>query len=487
MFYDSPQGATTPFIPPLPSPESVAHAPPIPPPSEGPPTGWAAQMRTPAHYPYYSPVPYNTTPFIPPLPSGHPTPAMRPEPPGSYFPAPTGLPNVYGPPQGFSSDYTGYPNANVTPWPQAPPIPQTPWAGHGHPGTGYNAFHQPLPGGHQGGPPRGWGPPVGYPTPAAAAWGLPPTMPPVGLQTPGYPYAQWQHPTAPPPAPPAPPGDTARADFRWTSNHDRMGPFVEGPHYGPVLEPFLAKVVGAHIRVNPLLSPPSESADDYLRWNMIFNTNNCYRTTDRQRSWMKGRNEPATHPRLSTLRVISTVFPWMITVRARDKKIGVTCGEVLDGIAMYLQGEVGKKEYEHVSSARKREIFSAYSRNRSTEPGVPGGHLGEALKRLDFLGQNSRFGGIVQNDDFVRMQCGDALPCTFELKCLHNYPPTPRELEDQRARQRNAEERARTRNEVEDERTLARLRARSRSPGNTDGIGIDDDDIEGGLPDGYPR
>ncbi|KAH7928142.1 hypothetical protein BV22DRAFT_1005430 [Leucogyrophana mollusca] len=259
----------------------------------------------------------------------------------------------------------------------------------------------------------------------------------------------------PPPAPPAPPGDTARADFRWTSNHDRMSPFAEGPSYGPVLEPFLAKVVGAHIRINPLLAPPTDATDDYLRWNMIFSTSNCYRTSDTRRSWIKGRKEPATHPRLSTLRIISKAFPWMITVRARDKKIGVTCGEVLDCIAQYLYGEVGKKEYEHVDAARKREIFTAYAHNRSTEPGVPGGGLGEALKRLDFLGQNSRFGGIIQNDEFVKYQCGDALPCTFELKCLHNYPLTQQELREQRTRTRGEEGRAR-----------ARSRSRPRSGGS---------------------
>jgi len=256
MLYDfSPEPATTPFIPPLPSPESVA--PPIippPPPNHNPPA-WAQQARTPGQYPYYPATPYNTTPFIPgTVPSAHSTPAMQP--PGSYFAPPSNLPHVYGGPaaqgHGFSSDYTGYPNANPNatpngnPSPFVPPNqppPGTPWAA---PGTGFSAFQQPLP----PGPPPGWGPqvggftPAGYPmappyaTPAAAAWGMPmhpaygypgvPPGPPGGYAG----HTPWMHPTAPPPAPPQPP-DTADAHFRWTSSADHIDPFAEGPHCMP--------------------------------------------------------------------------------------------------------------------------------------------------------------------------------------------------------------------------------------------------------------
>src|ERR1700710_2524302 len=144
MLYDSPEPATTPFIPPLPSPESLA--PPIipPPPPNHQPPAWAQQPHTPGQYPYYSVTPQNTTPFIPTVPpSAHSTPGMHP--PGSYFVPPANLPNAYGGPapgHGFSSDYTGYPNGNPTPFmPPSQPPPGTPWA---QPGTGFSAFQQPL-------------------------------------------------------------------------------------------------------------------------------------------------------------------------------------------------------------------------------------------------------------------------------------------------------------------------------------------------------
>lgn len=206
---------------------------------------------------------------------------------------------------------------------------------------------------------------------------------------------------------------------------------------GPVLEPFLVKVVGAAIKLNPLLAPPSDTQDDYLRWNMLFHTSNCYRTTESQRSWVKGRNAPATHPRMTHIRIISRAFPWMIHARAQNPKLGVTCGEVLDAISTYMYGDVAKKEYENLPPSRKRQIWESYRFNRSTDSNAPGGRLGEGLKRLDWLSSVSRFGGLVTSDAFVKEHCGDVLPCTFELKCLPSYPLTKEELHEQQRRLEN--------------------------------------------------
>ncbi|KAG9318102.1 hypothetical protein JVU11DRAFT_169 [Chiua virens] len=91
MLYDNPSGASTPFIPPLPSPESTVQPPPVPTPDNRESPAWTQQPRTPMNYPYYPSTPYNGTPFIPPMPSVHNTPATqtRLEPPGSYYPAPS--------------------------------------------------------------------------------------------------------------------------------------------------------------------------------------------------------------------------------------------------------------------------------------------------------------------------------------------------------------------------------------------------------------
>ncbi|KAF8550403.1 hypothetical protein OG21DRAFT_1547254 [Imleria badia] len=206
---------------------------------------------------------------------------------------------------------------------------------------------------------------------------------------------------------------------------------------GPVLEPCLAKIVGAVIKLNPLLAPPPGTQDDYLRWNMLCQTSNCYRTTESQRYWVKGRNAPATHPRLTCVRVISRTFPWMIQVRAHNSKLGVTCGEVLDAISTHMYANVAKKEYENLPQGRKRQIWESYRFNRSTDSNAPGGRLGEGLKRLDWLGSSSMFGGLVVNDTFVKEHCGDLLHCTFEVKCLSTYPLMAEEVREQQRRLEN--------------------------------------------------
>ncbi|KAG9318103.1 hypothetical protein JVU11DRAFT_170 [Chiua virens] len=170
---------------------------------------------------------------------------------------------------------------------------------------------------------------------------------------------------------------------------------------------------------------------------MLFHTSNCYRTTEAQRSWIKGRNAPATHPRVAHIRIISRAFPWMIHARAQNPKLGVTCGEVLDAVSTYMYGDVAKKEYENQSPARKRQVWESYRFNRSTDSNAPGGRLGEGLKRLDWLGSSSRFGGLVLGAAFVKEHCGDVLPCTFELKCLPSYPLTAQELREQQQRLEN--------------------------------------------------
>lgn len=258
---------------------------------------------------------------------------------------------------------------------------------------------------------------------------------PSTLTTLGHPGATPMAPANPPRGPPtpplgAPPADTARANIGRASSLDHMDPFAEGLHYVPVLEPSLVGV-GTIIRINPLLAPPEDLLEPQLRWNMLFHASNCYRPTTSRRSWIKRRKAPATYPRLTYVRIISHSFPWIIQIDAQDLTTGVTCGEILDGISEYLYSDVTKEESENLPEILKPHIFSSYEHNRSTDPNVPGGGLGVALKRLDWLGHNTMFGGLVVNDKFIKEHCGDILPATFELKCQPNRSPTAQDLHEQ--------------------------------------------------------
>ena len=260
-------------------------------------------------------------------------------------------------------------------------------------------------------------------------------------------------------------------------------PFAVTPHVlivstdGPVLTPLLLRIVGAQLRVNPLLSPPNQDLDQvYLKWNMLFTASHCVRSDDRpDKSWSNGRGSPATHPRMTEVKVISRTFPWSISVHAADISIGVTCGEIIDRLDDFLHKNLKKDDAELDSGSHRMERDQAYYHNRSTAIGVPGGRLGEGLRRLDWLCKDTMFGGLEVDNNFGREFFGGASPPgILTLMCTKRYPLTEQELEEQQAREREeedritaAEERARAAEaraaELEAKEMSRRRRARSRS------------------------
>ncbi|KAJ7778760.1 hypothetical protein DFH07DRAFT_1056151 [Mycena maculata] len=468
----------TPFIPPLgtPAPSPNTQQPPLVPQA---PTGpnqqypaWATTPQGAGNYPIYPSTPYTPAAGTPYIPQQQTPQGLMP----GYFPA-TGppQPQMHLPAFG-GGGYTpfgggGWGPPPGTPWPGAGGgmvPPGTPWMSQGHPSP-----YAPV-GGHPmaafGPPPtqprQGWGPPPGLFTPAAAAdpwsaapppWaqaqmqnqqmqaqmgmmggGMGPGMPGMmgggipmggamgmglGFGPAGFGMPEQQQPLS-------------RAIGQVG---DRVGQFEAGPHYGPVLEPFLIRAVRAHVRLNPLVQPLPDTGgpQPYLKWNMLFPSNQCQRSDDAPHlSWSKGRQEPATFPRVTYLRLVSETFPWTINISARNRDIGVTCGELIDYLSRDMYQLTGQSEYEALSSARKRVVGEAYRHNRSRAHGVPGGQLNPGMLRLDWLGQDTMFGGVRENDRLVKRVCGDVLPCTFELVCVRRYPMTAEEIRNQEAMQR---------------------------------------------------
>ena len=191
------------------------------------------------------------------------------------------------------------------------------------------------------------------------------------------------------------------------------------------------------MKLNPLISPLAEDGSDqiHLNWNMLFPTSTVQRSDDPPHvSWWKGRNAPATFPRISSLRLVSDTIPWVFQVEARDISLGITCGEVIDSIGRQLHKFSSKRKYDRLTSSLRREVYVAYRHNRSWDPGAPGGQLGQGLKRLDFLRLDTMFAGIEADDRVVKRVCGDVLLCTFVLKCSKTFPVARQEVEDQEAR-----------------------------------------------------
>ncbi|KAI0062069.1 hypothetical protein BV25DRAFT_1804565 [Artomyces pyxidatus] len=265
-------------------------------------------------------------------------------------------------------------------------------------------------------------------------------------------------------APPAGPAARPRPPERLVRSErlDRLSPFLAGPHYGPVLTPMLLKAVNASLQVNPLLLPVGESDRVHLKWNMLFSTAHCQRSTDpSHRSWSNGRSEPATFPRVSSLRLVSRTVPWIIDISAANPAVGVTCGDVVEQLSEYLQRRLRKEDYETAREDRRRLIRQAYHHNRSRSEGVPGGQLGDGLKRLDWLGTQTMWGGLERNDSFIMERYGVSLPCTLELVCYDRPMMSEQQIEEER--------RARRRSTASRRPSRPQSRAQSRPPSRSDG------------------
>ena len=202
----------------------------------------------------------------------------------------------------------------------------------------------------------------------------------------------------------------------------------------------LVKAVSATPHINPLLIPIGDEEDrPHLRWNMLFSTAHCHRSTDpSHRSWSNGRQEPATFPRVTELRIISRAFPWVVHIRATNRTTGVTCGDLIEQLSDHLQRRLRKEDYDGASGLRRRTIRDAYHHNRSRSAGVPGGQLGDGLKALDWLGTQVMFGGLQLNEQLLLERFNVALPCMLELLCVDRPLVGDDDVEDSRNARRRS-------------------------------------------------
>ncbi|KAI0303322.1 hypothetical protein B0F90DRAFT_1816159 [Multifurca ochricompacta] len=421
----------TPFIPPRPDIGSPAGNSPAVLPSVVPMSPSQSSTLSPnAFYSPYTGTPFIPSPMAPPgsyylptvqLPDGAPLPPLH--------HAPGHPPSSQSHPSGVSADWIGpttglQPTAYATPYPSHAGLAPSPWAGPmSTPFAGFGAFAPPLPptnppGSYAPHPtahlPQGYGVPYATPAPQFAI----PHGYPMAYATPAWVPAPMAYPPPGPPPPAAPPRQPER--LTRAERYDKIGHFAAGPHYGPVLEPLLIKAVGATLQINPLLLPVGDDEERaHLRWNMLFSTAHCHRSTDpSHRSWSNGRQEPATFPRLTELRLISQVAPWILDIHATSPAIGVTCGDVIEQLSEHLQKRLRKEDYEGASGVKRRAIRDAYHHNRSRNAGVPGGQLGDGLKALDWLGIHTMFGGVQLNENFVLDRFNVVIPCMLELVCV---------------------------------------------------------------------
>jgi len=232
--------------------------------------------------------------------------------------------------------------------------------------------------------------------------------------------------------------------------------FWAGKHYGPVLNAIELMAVGCKPHINPLIGPPGSHDDSgdqvpFLEWNMLFPPSDVHRSDEEQDlSWARGRDEPATFPRVSTMRIVCkhTLFPWILDVPAHNKDVGVTCEDVVDAISHFMRGRAEKALFDCCNPDQQRRVGESYYHNRSRSRDVPGGSMGEGMRRVDWLCDETQFGGLEIDDEFLkhRFTIGTKrpLPCTFVLHCLDRRRTTNDRLnvdsdeEEDRPRSRNS-------------------------------------------------
>ncbi|GJJ11793.1 hypothetical protein Clacol_006031 [Clathrus columnatus] len=363
----------------------------FPPPGFPPPPGPYPQHHPPTN-PYYPTPPVGFTPF-----------------PG-YFPYPPPFPGGGG----------GYP-------PAPGPPPAGGGGGRGRGGRDGDHHRGPPPPHHQPGPPHSH--PMAYAGFSPYGPGYPPPFPPYGVSPipgmPPMPGMPGMYPGQEFDAPPQnqvvrPPTVSEMQLDRWTP----------GPSYGPVLSPFQLSLLGIPLEVNPLLKPSTEQSLVHLEYNVLFPTNFAHRSDDPPGiSWSRGRNEPATLPRVSEMRLISKKYPWVIDIQASKPDEGVTCIEVVQAIHRDAGLNVKAKVYNALPNRSKALVSKQYNHNRSTSRHAPGGAFDSGLKRGDFMLEFIMFNGLVDDQPLVAERFKVAGPGWNGLKerdptKMRTYPAT---------------------------------------------------------------
>ncbi|CAE6411554.1 unnamed protein product [Rhizoctonia solani] len=335
---------------------------------------------------------------------GHPPPPSS-APPLSH----AGMPNGYFPPgvgmglskrssergyqrpqmQAFGSNPYGYlPAAGPSSAPPGPPPHM----------AGYPAF-----GGYQPYNPYGFpgmgGPTYPYPPPQIV-----PAMPLVPAGPPSAISENMGMVVRAPPSRLARPKEDEQPPMRWEPGKD----------YAPVLDPFTLAILNPTVQIHPLLQPPS--GGEHLVYNMLFPPSAIHLSSDPPtKSWSNGRFSMATFPRVKRIRIVCRGHPWLMEVTNDN---GVTVGDVCDKLYTEHQRHMSSSEWD-AAVDMKRPMTKAYQWNRSTNPGAPGGVMGEGLRRIDWLMKNTYFGGLTEDRAYLEAKVGHGLeraqPATFVL------------------------------------------------------------------------
>lgn len=193
-----------------------------------------------------------------------------------------------------------------------------------------------------------------------------------------------------------------------------------GEHYGTVLDPFIASIVRPEFLINPmlLLRPVEGVNNTAIIWNIVYPGSYARIPDDPSgESWFQERVEPATFPRMSSIRVISRTFPWIIEIKAEANGIAVTCRDVVDQLHKYLCVLLGPIEMDDVTPDHRKAMSVAFRANRSQD--IPAEIFRDSIgmRRMDWLCKNTMFEGLEEDKGYITERLSVFVPGTFVLRC----------------------------------------------------------------------
>lgn len=137
--------------------------------------------------------------------------------------------------------------------------------------------------------------------------------------------------------------------------------------------------------------------------------------------WKQRAHELATFPHISQINIISKSFPWIIEIHSRHPSKGVRCSDIVEGLHAHFLVHLICTDTDHLQPEEFEQMSRAFKESRRNEQSVmthtltAGKHPG--LLRVDWLGQNTMFGGLERDEEYVKERLGVYDPSYFVLRC----------------------------------------------------------------------
>ena len=111
--------------------------------------------------------------------------------------------------------------------------------------------------------------------------------------------------------------------------------------------------------------------------------------------------QPATNPSIWRMRIIHEVIPqWPIDVGLHTTvESPITVGDVLYTVHSSLGQKITHRDWDHLAISEQTEIACTYTRRYMSMPSTIGAGAVQGVRRVDYLGENHVFRGLVRNHD----------------------------------------------------------------------------------------